>query len=99
MRKNLINLEGKRISLTGVFEKYSTKRTYKGIETTILLTNIKNLNNKLITTHVWLPENGFKPGTLEMGDVIEFDAVVTMYFKPNGHDYTLTNPRNIKLIG
>lgn len=108
MRKELKKMNEERTSFVGVFERFGIKNGFKGPEKTILLINIKDLNGKNITDHLWFNyTKGFqKLGELKEGDVIQFDARVKKYekgykgyrddvFYPPVEDYKLSHPSKI----
>jgi len=102
---------GRKIRLRGTFEKLGTKKNWKFgfLEETILLIDIKNDANEIITDHLWLNyTNQLKKADLKKGDEIEFFGIVRMYKK--GYfdfregmdnrtiDYKITYPSKVKKI-
>ena len=114
MRNKLKKLEDFRGEFIGTFERFGTKTNFKGYpETTILLINIKNANNKIISDHAWFNDTkGFRNLVgLEKGDKIKFTARVKQYYKgyagyreeiqwekPIELDYRLSHPTKIQKI-
>ena len=98
----------------GTFERFGTKRGWKGrLEQTVLLLNIKDDNGSVVTDHLWFNyTKGFSSLDLTKGDTVKFNAKVASYLKGYmGHDeiaaylnpvtisYKLSYPTNIdKLI-
>lgn len=90
----------------GVFERYGSKKNYKGnIERTVLLRDIQR-GGAIITDHIWLRyTKGFdKLRDLNKGDIIQFFARVRIYLKGYGGfenkeiDYRLSHPTKIMLV-
>src|SRR5690348_16275744 len=84
MRTELQKIQGKRGKFYGTFEKYGSKKNWKGYEeTTILLKDIKDEEGKIVSDHLWFNETkGFeKIGELNEGDTIQFEARVRPYTK------------------
>lgn len=90
-------------------EKLGGKKNYKGYhEPTILLLDIKDEKENLLTDHVWMNYGkNFKKARLHEGDVITLDARVRVYVKgysevdednPKRYDYKLSNPTRISII-
>jgi hypothetical protein len=112
MRKQLRNIDGQRKEFTGHFERYGVKPGWKGVpKDTILLTDIRDENNKIVTNHLWFNRTkGFDSlGELKYGDKIKFHARVTLYtkghfgrneyvFKYLDYDYKLSHPTKIKKL-
>lgn len=81
MRKDLEKIENVRDRFSGTFEKTGTKKNYHGFPVlTVLLKDIKDKSNTIISDHLWFNNTkGFeKLGTLNNGDVVFFDARVTV---------------------
>ena len=111
MRKELKKIEEVRTTFTAEFERYGSKKNWHGYpEKTVLLINVKTLEGKLVTDHIWFSmTKGFiKIGELQKGDVIQFDSRVKKYIKgyagyrqdlevdkPIEQDYKLNNPTKI----
>jgi hypothetical protein len=113
MRNRLERLNGLRKQFTGTFVRYGSKAGWRGvIETTILLTDIRDSNGNLITDHLWFNStNLFNQIQLTKGDKISFEARVKTYLKgykgyreeicqerPIERDYHLIFPTKIKKI-
>ena len=111
MRKNLAKKENQRMTFFGVFARYGTKSNWHGYpEKTILLKQIKDENDKVLTDHIWFHlTKGFeKLGKLHKGDRIQLDARVKQYLKGNVYhnkcidhrvtDYKLSHPTKIKRV-
>ena len=111
MRKDLEKIENIRDRFSGIFEKFGTKKNYHGYPVeTILLKDIKDKSDKIVTDHLWFNKTkGFeKLGALNNGDVIFFDARVTPYVKGYVNyrecvderqvDYRLSHPTKFQLI-
>ena len=112
MRNNLRDIKEQRKVFIGNFVRYGSKNGYKGLEKTILLKDIKDGFDKILTNHLWFNfTKGFEQlGELKEGDIIQFTARSKQYekgykgyrdivYKPIEFDYKLSHPTNIKLIG
>lgn len=109
MRRALEKIEGKRTTFTAVFERFGTKRGWKGyLEDTILVKEVVELETNIIVAgHLWFTV-GKRLANIQFqeGDKIRFDARVTSYikgyrgygFKDLEVDYRLSNPTNIKKV-
>jgi hypothetical protein len=90
-RPNLAKLEERRIKVQGTFVRYGKKTGWTGKEeTTVLLSNITGDSGNVLTDHLWLNlTKGIAAlGTLQAGDVIEFEARVKGYLKGYfGHNW------------
>ncbi len=109
MRKELKNIDGKRIRFVATFERYGLKPAYKGAPIkTLLFLNVRDKHGKQYADHIWFTTNKqFESMTLETGDNICFDARVKEYWKgykgrredfdlpPVSKDYKLSHPTNI----
>jgi hypothetical protein len=110
VRKKLERFEEERMRFRGVFVRYGKKAARKGPDlTTVLLKDVTIIaNGQIVTDHVWFNcTKGFEAlGTLQEGDVIEFDARVKTYvkgyfgrrldvYKPAELDYKLSHPTKI----
>lgn len=113
MRKELKKIKEQRKTFVGIFQRYGSKSNWHGFpERTILLIDVKDLNGKRVTKHIWFKmTKGFeKLGELKEGEKIQFDARVKKYIKgyfgyrkdvqvekiPE-EDYKLNFPTKIKL--
>jgi len=113
MRKELSKLKNQRKKFIGVFERFGTKRAYRGPDLqTVLLKDIKNENGEILCDHLWFNlTKGFGIIKLKQGDIVEFEARVKsyekgykgyrddIYDKPIEYDYKLDRPTKIKKIG
>jgi hypothetical protein len=109
MRKKLKKLEEERLVFTGIFERKGFKNGYKGPEETILLRNIRDTDDNLITDHLWFNyTKGFAKHSLTPGYKITFRARVKEYEKgykgyredvyaPIEIDYKLSPPTIIEV--
>lgn len=110
MRKELEKIEDIRDIFTGTFERFGIKNGWAGQEETVLLKDIKDKNDKIVTNHLWFNlTKGFKKLDLQPGDAIQFCARVKEYekgykgyrddvCKPIEYDYKLSYPTKIKKI-
>ena len=111
MRKELEKIEEVRATFTGTFSRKGFKNGYKCPEPTLLLLDVKDLDGKYITDHLWFNyTKGFqKLGELKEGDIIQFDARSKAYEKgykgyrddvycPIELDYKLSYPTKIKKV-
>ena len=113
MRKNLQKIgTQERHTFTGTFVRYGFKSGYKGMIETPLLKDIKDIEGNPITDHLWFTKTkGFSQYELNEGDVLQFDARVSIYQKgykgydfmkqlecPIQDDYKLSYPTKIKLV-
>ena len=81
-----------------------------GIEYTVLLTDIKDMQGNTITDHLWFNlTKGFEKLNLQENEIIKFDARVKSYmkghkgyrddvYKPIEKDYKLSHPTRIAKI-
>jgi hypothetical protein len=84
MRQELKKINKLRKTFNGLFKRYGTKYNWHGFpETTILLVDIKDNSDKIITDHIWFKQTkGFIAiSPLTEGDLIEFEARVKDYIK------------------
>jgi len=110
MRTKLQKIENMRDIFYGTFEKRSTKNGYKGIVETILLKDITDASNNILTDHLWFNlTKGFEKVDLKPGDKIKFKARVKEYekgykgyrddvYKPIESDYKLSYPSKIEKV-
>ena len=110
MRTKLKALENERLKFTGIFERFGIKSGWQGSEeTTILLKDIKNEKNKIVSEHCWFNyTKGFQKLELKNKVKVEFYARVTPYIKGYVNnrdfidnreiDYRLSHPTKIKII-
>jgi hypothetical protein len=111
MRKELSKIENERSSFIGTFKRYGTKTNYKGFpEKTILLINIKNIEGKVVSDHLWFnfTKQFEKLGELKEGDMVSFDARVKTYIKGYVNfreeidnrelDYKLSHPTKVGIL-
>lgn len=114
MRHKLAQKDGERMTFTGVFVRFGTKKGYRGSEKTVLLQGIKFEDGTPATNHLWFNlTKGFEALDLQAGDVVQFDARVTEYIKgyfgrreilecipPEPQlDYKLSRPTRMSKIG
>ena len=110
MRKKFKSMEGKRCTFIATVGKFGKKSAWKGEdETTILLLDIKDESSNPLEDHVWMVcRKRIKECNLEIGDIIQFNARVTLYRKgyredddenPFRFDYRLSFPTKIAKIG
>ena len=101
MRRKLKNINGKRDTFIGQFDRYGGK-SHKGYdEETLLLKNIKNISGDLLAEHLWFNvTKGFEElGVLRAGAVVSFMARVRSYKNSNGKiNYKLIYPTKVKKI-
>ena len=111
MRTSLAPIAGRRRKFRGVFVRYGQKSGYKGTLTTILLKDIQDMiERKVVTDHLWFTMGKrFQSLNLQNGDIVEFDARVTRYYKgyqgrredelhPIELDYRLSFPTKLKKV-
>jgi hypothetical protein len=111
MRRNLKNINNVRGDFSGVFERYGSKRGWKGYpDKTILLKDVRSSAGEVVSDHLWFNHTkGFdKLGTLNEGEEIKFKARVKSYVKgyrgyrddiwdkPVQTDYRLSHPTDIR---
>ena len=94
----------------GTFARYGVKSGYKGPIKTVLLKNIENDNNELITSHLWFNlTKGFKNLNLVPGDKVKFNGRIKPYIKgymgrrtdvfvPIEKDYSICYPTQIEIV-
>ena len=112
MRTGLKKINDVRKKFQGVYQREGKKINWKGYsETTILLKDIRDEEGKVVTDHLWFTmTKGFEAlGTLNAGDVIEFEARVTDYrkgyvnrrinVKQRSVDYKLSRPTKLRGVG
>lgn len=110
MRKELKNINGKRLRFNAKIEKFGSKRAFRGPDIkTILVTEVIDTNTQQqVTDHLWFT-CGKNWGGLEQNDIIEFYARVVQYekgykgykedvYKDIERDYKLSRPTKIKKI-
>jgi hypothetical protein len=107
MRNSLKDIENIRNIFTGTFVRLGTKNGYMGIEKTVLLKDIRDKDNKIITDHLWFNyTKGFEKANLKENDIVQFNARVSVYekgycgykldvYKPIEKDYKLSYPTKI----
>jgi len=108
MREELAKIHGCRRLFEGVFERFGTKSGYKGPLKTLCLLNVRDVvAKKVVTDHLWFTVGKRLAGLgLQKGDIVRFEARVTMYekgyrgrhgeddvdCKPLEYDYRLSFP-------
>jgi hypothetical protein len=111
MRTELKKIQGNRGKFNGIFEKYGSKKNWNGYpETTVLLKEIKDVNGKVVSDHLWFNlTKGFEEiGEINEGDIISFEARVKPYTKgyvnyregidDRRTDYRLSHPTKFYII-
>ena len=110
MRNQLKKMVEERAQFTGTFERFGTKRGWRGqIESTILLVNIKDENGRIVEKFAWFNVGKrFKALILRKGYVVSFSAKVEKCLRENYDSYTedckkssfykLVNPTKIAVI-
>ncbi len=112
MRKQLADLgSSERRTFVGTFARFGTKNGWRGrIEQTCLLKDIREPGGQVITDHLWFNlTKAFAALSLEMGDMVQFEARVKPYLKgyvSRDHpfatqeiDYRLDRPTRVKKVG
>ncbi len=112
-RKGLKTYRGQRLSFTGIFVRFGTKRNFKGYpEKTVLLKDVRTSGGEQVTDHLWFNyTKGFEALKLIEGVQVSFDARVQLYKKgyrgrdiekecenPPATDYKLSRPTKIKIV-
>ena len=105
MREELKKKNNQRITVIAKVARFGTKKAYKGPDLpTVLLTNIKDSQENLLTDHLWINlTKGYNDSGCRIGDTIKFNARVKGYekgykgrrydvFKPVAIDYKLSHP-------
>lgn len=107
MREKLEVIDGQRMTFTGLLKRYGGKG---GGKYTILMTDVRHLDGRLATDHVWFNlTKGFKELRLDPGERVRFDARVKPYTKgykgtrkaidkPIKDDYKLSHPTKISRV-
>ena len=111
MRKDLTEYTDTRGTFTGTFVRMGQKNGYKGPVPTVLLKDVKNVEGKVLTDHLWFNyTKGFQSlGELKEGDIVQFNARCKEYekgyngyradvYKPIEIDYKLSHPSKILRI-
>ena len=113
MREKLAAIEGKRCTFRGRFERFGSKRSFRGPpKITILLTGIEDPHGNAMCDHLWFIQGKlFERLKLSRGDVVEFVATVIRYTKgyrghrededcsPVSEDFRLSRPSHLRVIG
>lgn len=95
MRKNLQILHNKKIRVRGKVHRFGKKPPNV---TTICLTDIYDMENHFLTSHVWISQ-GKRVEDLQVGDIVEFNAIVKPYRKANKtYDFRLSYPSQIEKV-
>jgi len=83
LREDLAKICNVRRRFEGTFVRFGQRSGYKGVLTTILLKNVRDISSgKTVTDHLWFTMGkGFEKLALKEDDVIRFDARVTEYVK------------------
>lgn len=111
MRDSLRKLDQVRKKFRGVFQREGRKTNWHGYaEPTLLLRRITDETGKVVTDHLWFSKTkSFEAlGKMEPGDVVEFEARITMYRKgyvnrrgnidESSIDYKLSRPTKLRII-
>ncbi|MCL0081289.1 hypothetical protein M1N64_03565 [Peptococcaceae bacterium] len=110
MRQDLKKINGTRDKFTGTFVRKGIKTGFKGQLETILLSDIRDVDNNLVADHLWFNfTKGFADANLTSSKKVEFYARVKKYTKgyqgyredvnaPISVDYKLSHPTKIKVI-
>ena len=108
--RNMKHIENERQIFTGTFVRFGEKTGYKGPVSTVLLKDIYDNKEKLLTDHLWFNlTKGFDKLRMKEGDIIEFYARVKRYEKgyrgqrddvyvPHEMDYKLSHPSKLRKI-
>lgn len=113
MRKKLKEIgSDNRNTFTGTFVRFGYKNGWKGPIETLLLKDIRQLNGEIVAEHLWFTKTkGFANLDLKEGDILKFNARVSVYEKgykgydfmkqlenPVSKDYKLSYPTKIEII-
>lgn len=102
--------EDERHIFYGTFARYGIKNGYKGILKTVLLINIENENQQILTNHLWFNfTKGFEKLNLQPGDKVKFHGRVKPYMKgylgrrydvysPIELDYLIQYPTKVSIV-
>ena len=104
MRRQLQKINDVRASFSGTYVRSGIKKGWKGrLEATVLLKDVKDMNGKIVTDHLWFNMTmGFASLTLKEGDIVQFDARVKPYQKFDREygireiDYKLSHPTKVR---
>jgi hypothetical protein len=108
MRNALAPRDGERARFQGTFERFGTKRGWKGATLqTVLLKDIHDTTGTRVCDHLWFNFiRAFADLELHPGDLVQFDARVKEYlkgyfgwrdevWKPAEVDYKLSHPTKV----
>lgn len=108
MRERLAQLEEKRITIRGTFERFGKKRGWQGREKqTVLLVNITDRAGNVLCDHLWFNlTKAIQTLDLQPGDFVQCDVRVTQYIKGYqgdredveswpSRDYKLSHPTHV----
>ena len=111
MREELRQANGVRTTFSGIAERYGTKSSYGHPKPTLLLKDIKDGSDRVVSDHLWFNlTKGFAKLGLQAGDEVKFDARVKPYIKgyrgcrddvydkPVETDYKLSHPTNLRMV-
>lgn len=110
MRRALQRRNGERDTFLGTFERLGSKIGWMSNEPTVLLRNIRTLDEAPICDHLWFSlTKAFAALDLVLGDVIQFDARVKEYergykgyredvYAPVERDYKLSHPTKVRKV-
>ncbi|MGE5403012.1 MAG: hypothetical protein ACM3S2_21640 [Ignavibacteriales bacterium] len=99
MRAKLKDIDGERQTFYGEFVRFGTKSGYKGMEETVLLKSIHDMEGRFITDHLWFNlTKGFEKLNPRPGDRIQFDARVQSYTKgyKGRREEVLNSPKGVE---
>lgn len=111
MRKELKCLKHMRATFTGTFERSGTKTSFGHTKQTLLFTNIRDSDGRIVADHLWFNlTKGFAALGLLPGDAVRFNARCKSYEKgykgyrddvfdkPIEIDYKLSHPSKLQKI-
>ena len=115
MREKLKKIGGEsRHTFNATFERFGTKRAFKGPDLTTLLFRDVLCDGKIVSDHLWFTmTKGFEKCELNPGDVIQFDGRVGGYVKgyigprdddeidlnhPVAEDFKIYRPTKISVV-
>ena len=111
MRNQLKNLNEVRATFTGTFQRIGTKSSFGHPKQTLLLTDVKDSEGKVVADHLWFNlTKGFASLGLTPGVTVRFDARIKKYEKgykgyrddvfdsPIETDYKLSHPTRLEKL-
>ena len=97
LRTNLQRIKVSNI-YTAMIGKYSFRVENEKMIPTLMLRNIKDINNKLVTDHLWMDVYP-NFGKFKRYEIVEFEAIPVQYTRANNEkDYTLEITKIIKKV-